>query len=99
MTDKRALFMLSQGPGHCDLSRHAALARSAGGAGAIIWGDGAYLLTEDHMAPLRDAGVTLYALRESVEARGLTDRVGKDVQLVDYHRVVDLVMDEHDVVL
>lgn len=99
MSDKRALFILSQGPGHCDLGRHVALARSTGGAGAVIWGDGAYLLIDDHLAPLRAAGVSLFALRDSVEARGLTDRVGKDVRMVDYHQVVDLVMDEYDVVL
>jgi len=99
MSDRTALFILGQGPGHCDLGRQAALARGSGGAAAVLWGDGAYLLTDDHLAPLRAAGVSLFALRDSVEARGLTDRVGGDVQLVDYHRVVDLVMDEYDVVL
>jgi sulfur relay protein TusB/DsrH len=62
-------------------------------------GDGAYLSVDDHLAPLVEAGVELYALRESVEARGLVDRVRSDVELVDYHRVVDLMMDVYHVVL
>ncbi|NIP34605.1 MAG: sulfurtransferase TusB, partial [Thermoplasmata archaeon] len=53
----------------------------------------------DHLGPLKGAGVVLYALRDSVEARGLTGRVDPDVELIDYERWVDLIMDEYDLVL
>ena len=99
MSDKRVLFTLTHGPEKCDLSRHTAIAGRAGGAGAVITGDGAYLATGGHLAPLVDAGVELFALRDSVEARGLIDLVDPAVELIDYHRWVDLIMGEYDLVL
>ena len=99
MSEKRVLFMLSHGPGSCDVRRHAGLAGRAAVAGAVLWGNGAYLGVGDHLEPLVAAGVELYALRDSVEARGLIDRVRPDVELVNYHQVVDLVMKEYDLVL
>lgn len=99
MSDKRVLFTLTHGPGHCELSRHAAIAGRAQAAGAVMMGDGAYLATGGHTAPLSEAGVTLFALRDSVEARGLTERVDREVQLIDYHRWVDLIMGDYDMVL
>ena len=99
MSDKRVLFTLVHGPEHCDLGRHTAIAGRAGAASAVIMGDGAYLTVGDHLAPLKEAGVQLFALRDSVEARGLTDRVDPGVQLIGYHQWVDLIMNEHDMVL
>ena len=43
--------------------------------------------------------MTVYALRQSVEARGLTGRTMEGVELVDYDRVVDLIMEEYDIVV
>lgn len=99
MSDKRVLFTLTHGPGHCQLSRHAAIAGRAQTAAALMMSDGAYLATGGHTAPLSNAGVSLYALRDSVEARGLVDKVDPGVELIDYHKWVDLVMDLYDLVL
>ena len=99
MSDKRVLFMLTQGPGHCDLSLHIAIASKAQTASALVMGDGAYLVTGGHLAPLADAGVKLFALRDSVEARGLTARVDQEIEMIDYKRWADLIMVEHDIVM
>jgi sulfur relay protein TusB/DsrH len=96
MSDKKALFVVSQPPTKCDLGRHLAVAQRAAGAAALLIGDGVYFVNTDGLAPLFEAGLPVFALRDSVEARGLVDRVPGNVELVDYHRVVDLMMEEYD---
>ncbi len=44
---------------------------------------------------LADARIQLYALKADCEARGILDRLGKDVKLIDYREWVNLVMKEH----
>jgi sulfur relay protein TusB/DsrH len=99
LSTKKALFIIGQPPGQCDLAQTMIVARSSASAGAVLMGDGAYNVQREHAGPLVDAGIHLYALRDSVDARGLTDRVMDGVEMVDYDRIVDLMMEEYDVVL
>jgi sulfur relay protein TusB/DsrH len=99
MSDKKALLMINQPPFGCDLGKHLEVARRAASAGALLMGDGAYFVIEEHGGPILEAGVRVYALADSVDARGLGDRVMDGVELVDYDRVIDLVMEDHDVVV
>ena len=61
--------------------------------------DAVYFAVSDQGLMLMDQGVRVYALRPSVEARGLSDRVHEGVHLVDYHQAIDLIMDEYDIVV
>jgi sulfur relay protein TusB/DsrH len=99
MSEKKALFIMSQPPDTCDIDRQVVVAGRTASAGALLMGDGAYFVNADHLKPLFGAGMVVYALRDSVEARGLVSRVPDGVELVDYHRVVDLMMEEYDVVM
>jgi sulfur relay protein TusB/DsrH len=51
---------------------------------------------KDYCKKLADNGVRLYALKEDCEARGLLEKVEKDVKMVDYEGWVKLVMDEYE---
>lgn len=99
MTDKKALMMLNQSPAECDLTGHLEVARGASEVGALLMMDGVYFTATEGGKRLLDAGVSVYALRQSVEARGLTGRTLDGIELVDYDRMVDLIMEEYDVVV
>ena len=99
MTDKKALMMLNQSPAECDLTRQLAVVSGASEAGAVLMMDGVYFAATDDGKRLLDAGLNVYALRQSVEARGLTGRTLDGVEVVDYDRVVDLIMEEYDIVV
>ncbi|MCK4970957.1 MAG: sulfurtransferase complex subunit TusB [Thermoplasmata archaeon] len=99
MTDKKVLMMLNQSPADCSLERQLKIASTSPKAGAILMQDAVYFAATEEGRKLLDAGVTVYALRQSVEARGLTGRTMDGVELVDYDRVVDLIMEEYDVVV
>jgi sulfur relay protein TusB/DsrH len=45
---------------------------------------------------LADNDVETYALRADCEARGLTEKIGEKVKLVDYKQCVKLMMNEHE---
>ena len=99
MTDRKALMMINQSPAKCDLTRHLEVARGASEVGAVLMMDAVYFAATEGGKRLLDAGVNVYALRQSVEARGLTGRTLDGIELVDYDRVVDLIMEEYDVVV
>lgn len=50
----------------------------------------AAIFKSDSLERLKQTGVTIYALHEDVEARGLKALVGDDIELVDYQGFVDL---------
>ena len=52
-----------------------------------------------HSDELKTLKVKVYASKKHVEERGLSDRLVVDVDLVDYSRIVDLMMDEYDKVI
>ncbi len=58
-------------------------------AHVVLLQDGVYL------DPHRLAGskAKVYVVRSDVEKRGLVDRVPEDVELIDYDRLVDLVIE------
>ena len=99
MTDKRALLMLNQPPSECPLERQLEVLSGASAMGALLMQDAVYFAATERGRQLLDAGVSVYALRQSVDARGLLGRTMEGVELVDYERVVDLIMEEYDIVL
>jgi sulfur relay protein TusB/DsrH len=99
MRDKRVLLMLNQPPARCPLERQFRMLEGTEGKGALLIQDAVYFAVSDEGRELMDQGFEVYALRPSVEARGIIDRVTDGVHLVGYNRVVDLMMDEYDIVV
>jgi sulfur relay protein TusB/DsrH len=48
---------------------------------------------------LAEGRIDAYVLRADCEARGLLEKVGRDIKIVDYKRWVRLVMKEHDKII
>ncbi len=92
-------MILNRSPSECSLDRQLKVLSSVPGGGAILMQDAVYFAATEDGRKLLDSGVTVYALRQSVEARGLTGRTMEGVELVDYDRVVDLIMEEYDIVV
>jgi len=99
MTDKKALMMLNQSPAECDIARKLKAVAGASGVGAVLMMDAVYFAATPDGQRLLDAGLNVYALRQSVEARGLTGRTLDAIEVVDYDRVVDLIMEDYDIVV
>ncbi len=99
MSGKRALMMVNQSPWDCSLERPLKVLAGAASGGILLMQDGVLFAATDHGRELLGEGHQVYALRQSVEARGLSDRLLEGVELVDYRRVVDLIMEEYDVVM
>jgi sulfur relay protein TusB/DsrH len=91
--------MLNQPPTKCPLDRQFKMLQGTEDKGALLIQDAVYYTVSEEGRRLLDEGFRVYALRQSVEARGIIDRVTDGVELVDYHRVVDLIMDDYDVVV
>ena len=99
MSDKKVLLMLNQSPTDCSLERPIRVLAGAAAKGALLMQDAVLFASTDRGHELLDAGVKLYPLRQSVEARGLRDRILDGVELVGYDRVIDLIMEEYDMVV
>jgi len=54
---------------------------------------------EEHCERLAEKRIGAYVLRGDCEARGLLEKIGKDIQIVDYKGWVRLVMKEHDKII
>jgi sulfur relay protein TusB/DsrH len=91
--------MLNQPPTKCPLDRQFKMLQGTQDKGALLIQDAVFFTVSEEGRRLLDEGFRVYALRQSVEARGIIDRVVDGVELVDYHRVVDLIMDDYDVVV
>ncbi len=63
--------------------------------------DGTYLLDKGcpHSAELKDLAVKVYALKDHIEERGISDRLVIPAELVDYSGMVDLIMEQYDKVI
>ncbi|MDI6716358.1 MAG: sulfurtransferase complex subunit TusB [Actinomycetota bacterium] len=61
----------------------------------VLYGDGVYNLINGSQAAaeMAEAPVTIYAIAEDIELRGLTGKIVPQAQQVDYGKVVDLVME------
>ena len=99
MSDKKALLMLNQTPADCPLERQLEVLDHAAGKGVLLMQDAVLFAVSDKGRELLERGGRVFALRQSVEARGLLDRVMDGVELVDYGRAIDLIMDEYDIVV
>jgi len=53
----------------------------------------------EHCKRLQEKGIEAYVLRADCEARGLLDKVGSNIKIVDYNEWVRLLMNEHDKVV
>jgi sulfur relay protein TusB/DsrH len=99
MSEKNALLMLNQSPADCPLDRQLEVLGHAAGKGVLLMQDAVLFTVTGEAGRFKEAGAKVYALRQSVEARGLVDRVADEVELVDYGRAIDLIMDEYDMVI
>jgi sulfur relay protein TusB/DsrH len=69
------------------------LAKADPGAQVVLIQDGVYLDTRE----IAQAGATVYAVERDVARRGLGGRLAEYVEVIDYGRLVDLIL-EHKVV-
>ncbi len=99
MSEKKVLLMLNQPPSKCPLDRQLRMLEGTENKGALLLQDAVFHAVSKEGQELLDRGFQLYALRQSVEARGIIDRLIDGVQTVDYGGVVDLIMNEYDVVV
>lgn len=51
---------------------------------------------DEYCRRLAEGRVKAYALRADCQARGLLEKVGKNVNIIDYREWVKLAMEEHD---
>lgn len=51
---------------------------------------------DEYFERLAEGGINTYVLRADCEARGLLEKVGRDVKVIDYKEWVNLLMEEHD---
>jgi len=54
---------------------------------------------DDYCEKLAERGITGYALKADCEARGLLDKVGREIKIVDYKDWIRLVMKERGAVV
>lgn len=91
------LFILLKSPHeYRDLDAVAAL----GGddrVGVLLFEDATlFPALKDRRDELIDVADEIYVMGDDVEARGLRSKVGKEFQVIDYPRAVDLIMNEFD---
>lgn len=77
------LYLLDRNYGRNGLN----LLREGGDDVIVLVNDGVYLDVED--AP---RSAKIYAVKEDVERRGLKNRISRRVELIDYDRLVDLII-------
>ncbi len=51
-----------------------------------------YTIEEDALRELKVKGVKIYAIEEDVRRRGLEDKI-KDVEMIDYPQLIDLIVE------
>jgi len=54
---------------------------------------------DEYCEELAENGIDAYVLRVDCEARGLLEKVGRDVKIIDYKEWVKLVMDGHSTIV
>lgn len=94
------LIILSKSPSASSYESVLKLAENASSKGervAVLHIQDACIATtmEKHCVRLADAGIRLYTLGADCQARGILDKLGKDVKIIDYREWVRLVMNEH----
>jgi tRNA 2-thiouridine synthesizing protein B len=99
MEGRRALMVVGTSPAEAELGWQLELLDRAAGKGVLLMQDGVLFATAEHVHLLRREGLALYALRQSLEARGVADRVAPGVEVVDYARAIDLMMADYDLIM
>jgi sulfur relay protein TusB/DsrH len=97
--DRRALLVVATSPAETALDWQLDTLGRAAGRGVLLIQDGVGFATTDAIEQLRREGVRIHALGPSLEARGMRDRVAGDVEVVDWHGAIDLIMGEYDLVV
>ncbi|MFC0227827.1 sulfurtransferase complex subunit TusB [Serratia aquatilis] len=90
------LFTLSQSPSHCDLP---ALLRLTGeGDDLLLLQDGvlAGLAGSTWLDLLLNAPISLYALKNDLEARGLIGYISHNITVIGYTQFVELTERQHN---
>jgi len=54
---------------------------------------------DEYYEKLAEGRIDAYVLRADCEARGLLEKVGRDVRIIDYREWVKLVMDTHSAIV
>jgi sulfur relay protein TusB/DsrH len=69
--------------------------------GLLLVQDGTYLADRgcSESGKLKGLEARVYATKHHVEERGIDKRLVTDVELVDFERVIDVVMEEYDKVI
>ena len=99
MEGRRALMVVGTSPAETELGWQLELLDRAAGKGVLLMQDGVLFATHEHVHRLGREGLRLYALRDSLEARGIADRVAPGVEVVDYARAIDLMMADYDLIM
>jgi len=99
MEGRRALMVVVRSPAEAELRWQLELLDRAAGRGVLLMQDGVLFATAEHVHLLDREGLRLYALRHSLEARGVADRVAPGVEVVDYTRAIDLMMADYDLII
>ena len=94
------LIILSKSPTVCDYDDIIDIAKKAvenGEKVAVLHVQDACIATttDDYCEGLAENGIDAYVLRADCEARGLLDKVGREVKIIDYREWVKLVMKTH----
>jgi len=95
------LITISKSPSMSDFDSILKIAEKASAKGekvAILHiQDACNAVTSDkYCERLAEGGIDAYALRADCEARGLLEKVGRNVKIVDYKEWVRLVMKQHN---
>ena len=78
------LYMLDQSAGKNGLN----LAKNDAGCQVVLLQDGVYL----DVKQLTDSKIKVYAVKDDVIKRGLQERLPKGIELIDYSKLVDLIV-------
>ncbi|CAQ82431.1 MULTISPECIES: sulfurtransferase complex subunit TusB [Photorhabdus] len=89
------LYTVSRSPYQCDFN--AIFNLLTGGDDILFIQDGvlAGIEANRYLPTLINSGITLYALKEDIEARGLLGQVSDKVQVIDYTDFVNLTVKHH----
>jgi len=95
------LILLSKSPsvnGYESISKIAARASEKGEKVAILHIQDACIATtmDEYCERLAEGRIDAYVLRADCQTRGLLEKVGKDVKMIDYKEWVNLLMKQHD---
>ncbi len=78
------LYLIDKGPGENGLR----IAEQDNSAEVVLLQDGIYV----DVKKLEDAGNKVYAVKDDVEKRGYNDSMSEKVEIIDYGKLVDLIL-------